>query len=126
MRFPFFLFYICPQLTHNTTFGRYAFVAVDATPKPGPRRPYNFFGHMPRAELDHVQQLLDGARSMEVAHTIVFGHYPIATVVSGLSSTGSNLDVSEAREREGGRDRENSGDFVDCKYSIGEESFCCI
>lgn len=28
----------------NTSFGSYNFVALDACPNPGPRRPFNFFG----------------------------------------------------------------------------------
>ena len=76
---------------HSTPFGKYAFVALDATPKPGPRRPYNFFGHMPRSELDRLQKLLDSMQN--ATQTVVFGHYPIATVVSAESSKGKNLDV---------------------------------
>ena len=30
--------------THSTAFGHYAFLALDACPSPGPRRPFNFFG----------------------------------------------------------------------------------
>ncbi len=29
---------------HRTSFGVYNFIAVDACPNPGPKRPYNFFG----------------------------------------------------------------------------------
>ena len=31
---------------HKKKFGRYSFVAVDATPNPGPKRPFNFFGYI--------------------------------------------------------------------------------
>ena len=30
--------------THTTSFGSYKFIAMDACPSPGPRRPFNFFG----------------------------------------------------------------------------------
>ena len=30
--------------THKTPFGNYSFIAMDACPHPGPRRPFNFFG----------------------------------------------------------------------------------
>ena len=29
---------------HHTPFGSYKFIALDACPNPGPKRPYNFFG----------------------------------------------------------------------------------
>ncbi len=29
---------------HRLPYGQYSFLAIDATPTPGPRRPYNFFG----------------------------------------------------------------------------------
>ena len=31
---------------HVEPFGRYSFIAVDACPTPGPRRPFNFFGYL--------------------------------------------------------------------------------
>ena len=32
------------RYTHHTPFGNYSFLAFDACPSPGPRRPFNFFG----------------------------------------------------------------------------------
>ena len=32
------------RYTHSTSFGNYTFIAMDACPSPGPKRPYNFFG----------------------------------------------------------------------------------
>lgn len=29
-----------------TKFGKYSFIAVDACPIPGPKRPFNFFGNL--------------------------------------------------------------------------------
>ncbi len=81
------------QFTHTTPLGHtVAFVAADATPKPGPRRPYNFFGTLGRSELDALQGLLQ--KHANASHTIVFGHYPIATVVSQRSSSGLTFDVA--------------------------------
>uniref|UniRef100_H3DPM0 Transmembrane protein 62 n=1 Tax=Tetraodon nigroviridis TaxID=99883 RepID=H3DPM0_TETNG len=65
---------------HQTSFGNYSFVCVDATLTPGPKRPYNFFGILEQAQMD----LLDGfrAESRSSNQTIWFGHYTTSTVVS--------------------------------------------
>ncbi len=69
-------------VTHATDFGKYAFVALDATPKPGPHRPFNFFGHMPRHAITDLHSHLAAAMTAGANHTIVFGHYPLVTIVA--------------------------------------------
>ena len=32
------------MITHRKSFGNYSFIAMDACPSPGPKRPLNFFG----------------------------------------------------------------------------------
>jgi len=34
------------QYIYSTKFGSYAFNGIDLNPNPGPRRPFNFFGHV--------------------------------------------------------------------------------
>lgn len=34
------------KYTHKQKFGEYTFIAMDATPDPGPKRPFNFFGYL--------------------------------------------------------------------------------
>eukprot|EP00117_Sycon_ciliatum_P037643 scpid35099/ scgid4569/ Transmembrane protein 62 len=59
---------------HSTPFGNYSFVAVDAVPRPGPKRPFNFFGIIDEERLVSLQH----ARAMasKSNHTIFYGHYP--------------------------------------------------
>ncbi|KAL8611132.1 hypothetical protein ACOMHN_064422 [Nucella lapillus] len=64
---------------HDTPFGKYSFIAVDACPVPGPKRPFNFFGYL---DDDRVQQLMDlDAESQGSNLTIWFGHYPSSLIV---------------------------------------------
>ena len=52
--------------THSTEFGSYTFIALDACPSPGPRRPLNFFGvlhdvrHLPKWADFYLYSLLGG------------------------------------------------------------------
>lgn len=50
------------------------FIAFDATPNPGPKRPFNFFGMMTQEVEDEVESLLSESQQSNV--TILFGHYP--------------------------------------------------
>eukprot|EP01137_Pigoraptor_chileana_P034491 Opistho-2@27122 len=74
------------HFTFDTSYGSYRFVAMDATPAPGPRRPFNFFGVATASEVDRLDAAVGpfGAHN----HTIVFGHYPLSTVVSARGSSG--------------------------------------
>ncbi|KAI9321023.1 Metallo-dependent phosphatase-like protein [Dichotomocladium elegans] len=68
----------------NETYGTYRFVAMDACPKRGPSRPFNFFGYMTSRSMDR----LAGALQPLTNHTFVFSHYPTTTMVFGVSSKG--------------------------------------
>ncbi|XP_076463493.1 transmembrane protein 62-like [Babylonia areolata] len=64
---------------HATPFGKYSFIAVDACPIPGPKRPFNFFGYL---DDDRVQQVMDlDMESYGSNLTIMFGHYPSSVIV---------------------------------------------
>ena len=38
------------QYIYSTKFGSYAFNGIDLNPNPGPRRPFNFFGHVDQVQ----------------------------------------------------------------------------
>jgi len=58
-----------------------SFIGVDATPEPGPIRPFNFIGVLNKPSLDHLTSLASEA-ALESDHTIWFGHYPTSCIVS--------------------------------------------
>ncbi|XP_033734375.1 transmembrane protein 62-like [Pecten maximus] len=64
---------------HNKPWGRYSFIAMDACPDPGPRRPFNFFGYMNNRKtkrlMEHVKQT-NGSNM-----TVWFGHYPTSLTI---------------------------------------------
>lgn len=60
----------------------YAFIAVDACLQPGPKRPYNFVGLLKQSDTDHLQHLVDEAKSAGVKYAIWFGHYPTTCIVT--------------------------------------------
>ncbi|ELT94129.1 hypothetical protein CAPTEDRAFT_182321 [Capitella teleta] len=59
---------------------KYSFIAVDACPDPGPRRPFNFFGLVGEESMRHLQEYRDASRGSNM--TIWFGHYPTSTIAS--------------------------------------------
>ena len=61
---------------------KYAFVGIDATLTPGPKRPFNFFGSLTQEHMDQVESLLEEGQQFNDAGFVVFGHYPLSTVVS--------------------------------------------
>ncbi|KAK7474693.1 hypothetical protein BaRGS_00034058 [Batillaria attramentaria] len=64
---------------HETDFGRYSFIVVDACPIPGVRRPFNFFGIL---DSERVQQLANlDVESRGSNLTIWMGHYPTSLIV---------------------------------------------
>ncbi|KAK7474694.1 hypothetical protein BaRGS_00034059 [Batillaria attramentaria] len=64
---------------HETDFGRYSFIAIDACPIPGVRRPFNFFGIL---DSERVQELANlDAESRGSNLTIWIGHYPTSYIV---------------------------------------------
>ncbi|KAI9305937.1 Metallo-dependent phosphatase-like protein [Cunninghamella echinulata] len=69
---------------HTQPYGDYQFVAIDACPKRGPSRPFNFFGYLTSNTMDRLSHAL-----MKPAnHTFVFSHYPTTTMVFGVSQHG--------------------------------------
>ena len=42
------------QFVYETKFGKYSFNAVDASLDPGPKRPFNFFGHFSEVEVHYI------------------------------------------------------------------------
>ncbi|KAM7156410.1 transmembrane protein 62 isoform 2-T2 [Molossus nigricans] len=65
---------------HSTPFGNYSFISLDATPNPGPKRPYNFFGILDKKQMEEL--LLLSKESSRSNHSIWFGHYTTFTVLS--------------------------------------------
>ncbi|KAI7858449.1 Metallo-dependent phosphatase-like protein [Circinella umbellata] len=63
-------------------FGKYQFIAMDATPKKGPARPINFFGYLTSRTMDRLASSIMTATKYN--HTFVFSHYPTTTMVFGL------------------------------------------
>ncbi|CAH1790984.1 unnamed protein product [Owenia fusiformis] len=58
----------------------YSFVAMDACPKPGPKRPFNFFGVLSNESLTELEELSRQTKNSNM--TIWFGHYPTSVIVS--------------------------------------------
>ncbi|XP_029808630.1 transmembrane protein 62 isoform X1 [Suricata suricatta] len=65
---------------HSTSFGNYSFISLDATPNPGPKRPYNFFGILDEKRMEEL--LLLAKESSRSNHSIWFGHYTTSTILS--------------------------------------------
>ncbi|XP_077935597.1 transmembrane protein 62 isoform X6 [Halichoerus grypus] len=65
---------------HSTPFGNYSFISLDATPNPGPKRPYNFFGILDEKQMEEL--LLLAKESSRSNHSIWFGHYTTSTILS--------------------------------------------
>ncbi|KAG0046616.1 Transmembrane protein 62 [Gryganskiella cystojenkinii] len=79
----------------STHYGKYGFIGIDACPKPGPARPYNFFGLFETPDMDNLARQL--ALSQGNNHTFVFSHYPVTTTMFGESSTGESFaDLSRS------------------------------
>jgi len=66
-------------ITHNGV--KVAFIGVDATPEPGPKRPFNFIGVLNKTSLSTLSSLASLA-AQQTDHTIWFGHYPTSCVLS--------------------------------------------
>lgn len=67
---------------HQTAFGKYSFIAVDACPIPGSRRPFNFFGYLDDVRMNQLMELDMVSRGSNL--TIWFGHYPTSIIVNGI------------------------------------------
>ena len=62
----------------------FAFVGIDSTLSPGPKRPFNFFGALSAYDMEEVQAILDDASKPEhsLGGLVTFGHYPLSTVLT--------------------------------------------
>ncbi|XP_011353464.1 transmembrane protein 62 [Pteropus vampyrus] len=65
---------------HSTPFGNYSFISLDATPNPGPKRPYNFFGILDEKRMKELSIL--AKESSQSNHSIWFGHFTTSTILS--------------------------------------------
>ncbi|EDL79967.1 similar to hypothetical protein FLJ23375 (predicted), isoform CRA_a [Rattus norvegicus] len=65
---------------HSTPFGNYSFISVDATQRPGPKRPYNFFGILNEKQMEEL--LSFSKKSSQSNQTIWFGHFTTSTILS--------------------------------------------
>ena len=62
----------------------FAFVGIDFTSTPSPKRPFNFFGVLSDHDMDEVEDMLETASKPENSQggLITFGHYPLSTVLT--------------------------------------------
>ncbi|XP_007891419.2 transmembrane protein 62 [Callorhinchus milii] len=65
---------------HQKPFGNYSFICADATPVPGPKRPFNFFGFLNQTKMAELSALSSNA--VHSNQTIWFGHYTTSTIIS--------------------------------------------
>ncbi|XP_060073255.1 transmembrane protein 62-like [Ylistrum balloti] len=64
---------------HNKPWGRYSFIAMDACPEPGPRRPFNFFGYLKNRK---IKRLIEHEKETNGSNmTVWFGHYPTSLII---------------------------------------------
>ncbi|XP_048734623.1 transmembrane protein 62-like isoform X2 [Ostrea edulis] len=74
--------------THKLEIGEYSFIAMDATPDPGPKRPFNFFGFLRETQIKLLEKFSRDSRNSNM--TFWFGHYP-----TSLIATEDNSDVRQ-------------------------------
>ena len=62
----------------------FAFVGIDATLTPSPKRPFNFFGALSDHDMDEIHLMLEDSSKPEnsMGGLITFGHYPLSTVLT--------------------------------------------
>ncbi|KAK3092914.1 hypothetical protein FSP39_008820 [Pinctada imbricata] len=65
---------------HVKPYGTYSFLAMDATPNPGPKRPFNFFGFLSDKEKAKVKRLK--TETYESNKVVWFGHYTTSLIVT--------------------------------------------
>ncbi|RMX57380.1 hypothetical protein pdam_00016016 [Pocillopora damicornis] len=68
------------QFVYSTKFGSYAFNGIDMNPNPGPRRPFNFFGHVEQDRINAMERLADASKSFNM--TVWFGHHPFSVTTT--------------------------------------------
>lgn len=74
------------KYTHKLKFGEYSFIAMDATPNPGPRRPFNFIGILREKQINLLNKMSLESSSSNM--TFWFGHYPTSLIIT---EDGSNI-----------------------------------
>ncbi|XP_059505340.1 transmembrane protein 62 [Stegostoma tigrinum] len=65
---------------HQTDFGNYSFICVDATLSPGPKRPLNFFGVLQQNKMGELSKL--ASETVNSNQSIWLGHYTTSTIIS--------------------------------------------
>ncbi|PFX23311.1 Transmembrane protein 62 [Stylophora pistillata] len=68
------------QFVYSTKFGSYAFNGIDMNPNPGPRRPFNFFGHVEQERITAMERLAAASKSFNM--TVWFGHHPFSVTTT--------------------------------------------
>lgn len=64
--------------TYVVPYGRYSFVGIDASPSPGLRRPYNFFGILHEDDLSQVEDVM--TQTLGDNLTLILTHYPSSVI----------------------------------------------
>lgn len=64
-------------------------VMMLVSPTYGPGRPFNFFGYLDSTDMDYLEHRLH--HFAQSNHTFVLSHYPIATTLTGYSSSGASF-----------------------------------
>jgi hypothetical protein len=75
----------------DKSFGKYAFIGLDACPEYGSRRPFNFFGYLDGKDIEFLEK---SSASMNANHTFVLSHYPSGTLVKGSKFDAASANVS--------------------------------
>lgn len=74
---------------YEAPFGSYRFVAVDAAVEPAASR--HFFGRLTTGALDHLEAAVLG--DVKASGTVVFGHYPVTSIVDDGARSSTGRDV---------------------------------
>lgn len=68
---------------HNIILGPgasiYSFIGIDTCPRPGPNKPFNYFGYIDEDQSQQLKYL--SALTAHSNHTVWFGHYPTSFIV---------------------------------------------
>lgn len=70
------------SVIHGPNNKSYAFVAVDATLDPGPKRILNFFGSLDEKKIEKLEQFQKEIENTNVSASFWFGHYPSSIIES--------------------------------------------
>lgn len=66
--------------THQDGGDRYTFIGIDTCTDPGIKRPFNFVGSLPQAEVSTIKRIREATQGSNM--TIWFGHHPTRSVAS--------------------------------------------